>query len=131
MSVDIPTAYRDLVDGPVVAALATQLPDGQVQVNPVWVDMAEGRLRVNTARGRQKAKNLSARPQCTLLLIDPANPYRYLEVRGRVVGETEDGARAHIDVLAKKYLGKEEYPFYQGETRVLYLIEPTKVTSQG
>jgi PPOX class probable F420-dependent enzyme len=131
MPKDIPAAYRDLLDGPVVAALATHLPDGQIQVNPVWLDATGEHLRVNTARGRQKAKNLSARQECTLLLIDPANPYRYLEIRGRVVGETEDGARAHIDVLAKKYLGKDTYPFYQGETRVMYLIEPTRITTNG
>ena len=131
MGVPIPEAYQDLLDRPVVAALATVLPNGQVQVNPVWVDRAGDRILVNTARGRQKDKNLHSRPQCTLLWIDPDNPYRYLEVRGRVVEEREEGARASIDALAKKYLGKDEYPFYQGETRVMYFIEPTKAAGYG
>jgi PPOX class probable F420-dependent enzyme len=131
MGVPIPEAYQDLLDRPVVAALGTVLPNGQVQVHPVWVDMADGRILVNTARGRWKDKNLHHRPQCTLLWIDPDNPYRYLEVRGKVVEEREEGARASIDSLAKRYLGKDEYPFYQGETRVVYLIEPTKASGHG
>jgi len=131
MGIEIPEAYRDLLTRPVVAALATVFPNGQVQVNPVWVDATGDQLRVNTARGRHKDMNLHARPQCTLLFIDPDNPYRYLEVRGRVADEREEGARANIDVLAKKYLDKDDYPFYQGETRVMYSIEPTKVTAQG
>jgi PPOX class probable F420-dependent enzyme len=108
------------------------MPDGRPQVNPVWVDLdAHDRVLVNTARGRQKDRNLTERPQATVLLIDPENPYRYLEVRGDIVDVTEDGGRQLIDLMAKKYLGQDEYPFYGGETRVLYVIGPTRVTSNG
>jgi hypothetical protein len=71
-------------------------------------------------------------PRVSLSLIDPDNGYRYLEVRGRVVEITEDGADAHIDALAKKYLGKDKYPFRRpGEVRVTYKVAPEKVTSMG
>ncbi len=131
MPVPIPEDYADLLERPVVAALGTVMPSGEVQVHPVWVDIADGLLRVNTARGRQKDKNLSARPRCTLLFVDPADPYRYLEVRGRVTDVREEGAREHIDALAKKYRGTATYESYRGETRVMYVVEPTKITTKG
>lgn len=131
MTTQIPEEYRDLLERPVVAALGTVLPNGEVQVHPVWVDMNNGNLRVNTARGRQKDRNLRTRSHCTLLFVDPENPYRYLEVRGQVVDEREEGARDHINTLSKKYLGRDVYPVYPGETRVLYEVEPTKTTSKG
>jgi PPOX class probable F420-dependent enzyme len=131
MAVPIPDEFRDLLDKPVVATLATVLPNGRLQVHPVWADTENGYIRVNTARGRWKDKNLHARPRCTLLFMDPADPYRYLEVRGRVVAEREEGARQDIDRLAQKYLNVPDYPFYRGETRVTYLVEPTKITTRG
>lgn len=124
----IPDEFMDLLTRPVVASLATVLADGQPHLTPVWVMAANGRVIVNTARGRQKDKNLHQRPQATVLLLDPENPYRYLEIRGRVTRESEEGARDMINQLSLKYRGNSDYPNYPGETRVTYEIEPTRVT---
>ncbi len=128
----IPEAYRDLLRGPVCVSLATVLPSGQPQVTPVWIDDDGAYLRVNTAKGRQKYKDMLERPQVTVMGLDPANPYRYIEVRGTVVRTSEEGADAHIDKLAKDYLGVDSYPYRNpAETRVICYIEPQKVHAQG
>lgn len=128
----IPEGYRDLLEGPVTVSLATILPDGQPQVTPVWCDFHDGQIRVNTAEGRQKHKDMVARPQVTVMALDPANPYRYLEVRGAVARITDEGAADHIDALAKLYMGADRYPFHNpAETRVICYIEPRKVYAQG
>ncbi|HUB07125.1 MAG TPA: PPOX class F420-dependent oxidoreductase, partial [Myxococcales bacterium] len=102
----IPDGFMDLVNQKkAFASLATLMPDGTPQVTPVWFDMAGERFRVNTARGRVKDKNMQKSPAVALAILDPENPYRHIAVRGRVVQITEKGADAHIDSLAKKYLG--------------------------
>jgi PPOX class probable F420-dependent enzyme len=114
------------------ASLATTMSDGTPQVTPVWFDYAGGKLRVNTARGRVKARNLKPGAAVAVAIMDPDNPYRYVQIRGRVVAATEDGADAHIDQLAKKYLGKDSYPFRQsGEVCIMYEIEPASVSGMG
>jgi PPOX class probable F420-dependent enzyme len=114
------------------AGLATIMPDGTPQVTPVWFDYHGGRVRVNTAKGRVKARNLKPGAAVALSIMDPDNPYRYLQIRGRVTSATETGADAHIDSLAKKYLGKDQYPFRQpGEVRVMYEIEPVSVSGMS
>ena len=111
-----------------VAALATTMPDGSPQVTPVWFDWDGKHLHVNTAKGRVKQRNMQQGSRVALMIVDPDNPYRYVQVRGRVAVATENGADAHIDKLAKKYLGKDQYPFRQpGEVRVRYEIEPISV----
>ena len=123
----IPAAFRPLLtDGEkAFASLATLLPDGSPQVTPVWFDTEGETIRVNTAKGRVKARNLKAGSPVALAIMDPDNPYRYLQIRGHVSSVVEVGADAHIDSLAKKYLGKDKYPFRQpGEVRVMYEIEP-------
>ena len=123
--VTIPEEYRDLFNKPAFASLATRMPNDDVQVTPVWVDVDNGNVIFNSARGRVKDKNVRRDPRVTLTLMDPDNPYRYLEVRGRVVDITEKGADQHIDKLAKKYLGVDKYPYRQpGEVRVLYRVKP-------
>jgi PPOX class probable F420-dependent enzyme len=130
--VTIPEKYRDLFNKRAFASLATLMPSGEVQVTPVWVDVENGNLLFNSARGRVKDKNVRRDPRVTLTLIDPDNPYRYLEVRGRVVNITEKGADQHIDKLAKKYLGVDKYPYRQpGEVRVLYRVKPEHVHAYG
>ena len=131
--VSIPESYLDLLQQKkAFAALATMMPDGTPQVTPVWFDYADGKLRVNTAKGRVKARNLKPGAAVALAIIDPDNPYRYLQIRGRVASTSEDGADAHIDQLAKKYLGKDSYPFRQpGEVRIMYEIEPRSVSGMG
>jgi hypothetical protein len=129
----IPGKYLDLIDGKkAFASLATLMPDGSPQVTPVWFDYADGKVRVNTARGRVKDRNMAKDARVALSIVDPDNPYRYVQIRGRILRSTEQGADAHIDALAKKYLGQDTYPFRQpGEVRVIYEIDPTSVQAQG
>ncbi|CAA9567022.1 MAG: hypothetical protein AVDCRST_MAG18-1576 [uncultured Thermomicrobiales bacterium] len=128
----IPEQYRDLFERPVLVSLATVMPGGQPQVTPVWGDFDGTHIRINTAAGRQKHKNMEERPQVTAMLLDPENPQRYIEVRGTVAKISAEGGDAHIDALAKKYIGAETYPFRNpAETRVICYIEPEKVLAQG
>ena len=129
----IPDKFLDLVkDKKAFANLATVMPDGTPQVTPVWFDYANGVLRVNTAKGRVKARNMKAGAPVAMAIMDPDNSYRYLQVRGRVKRMTEQGADAHIDSLAKKYLGADKYPYAQpGDVRVIYEIEPRGVSGMG
>ncbi len=128
----IPEKYKDLFDKKAFANLATIMPDGTPQVTPVWVDFDGNHVLVNSARGRQKDKNMGQSSSVSLSIMDPDNPYRYLEVRGRVAEITEEGASEHIDKMAKKYLGQDKYPFSQpGEVRVIYKIEPQHTTQMG
>lgn len=125
---EIPAAFTDLTEKKAFANLATLMPDGTPQVTPVWFDVANGRIRVNTAKGRVKARNMQEGSPVALSIVDPDNPYRYMQIRGRVVRVTEQGADAHIDALTRKYLGKDKYPFRQaGEERILFEIEPGAV----
>ena len=129
MAKAIPSQFTDLFDKKTFAALATVMPDGTPQVTPVWVDFDGTHVVLNSARGRQKDKNMKVGAPVALSLIDPDNAYRHLQVRGRVVEVTEQGADQHIDRMAKKYLGQDKYPFRQpGEVRVLYKIEPTSTS---
>jgi PPOX class probable F420-dependent enzyme len=129
----IPDKYKDLLSGKkAFASLATLMPDGTPQVTPVWFDWDGKNLIFNSARGRQKDLNVRRDPRVTMTILDPENPYRYVEVRGRVTDITQEGAADHIDKMAKKYLDKEKYPFSQpGEVRVLYTIRPEKVHGMG
>ena len=132
MSEAIPEKYKDLLEKPAFGNLGTLMKDGSPQVTPVWVDYDGHYVRVNSARGRVKDLNIRRDPRVSIALQDPANPYRYLEIRGTVVEITENGADDHINKLAKKYLGKDVYPFRQpGEVRVLYKIEPQRISSMG
>lgn len=121
--------YSDLLqDKKAFAHLATLMPDGAPQVTPVWIDYRDGRVLVNTAKGRIKARNMHKGSTVALSISDPDNPYRYVQVRGVVSAVHEEGAAAHIDFLAKKYLNKDRYPFAQpGEQRIIYEIEPRSV----
>ena len=125
----IPDAFLDLLqEKKAFANLATIMPDGSPQVTPVWFDYVDGIIRVNTAKGRVKARNMKEGSPVALAIMDPDNAYRYLQVRGRVRRVVETGADRHIDALAKKYLGKDKYPFAQpGEVRVMYEITPEHV----
>ena len=132
MSEVLPEKYFDLLQKKALASLATMMPDGSPQVTPVWFDWDGTHLLVNSAKGRQKDRNMRARPHVALAIIDPDNPYRYLEVRGSVAEITEDGADESIDKLAKKYLGADKYPFREpGEQRVLYKILPEHISGMG
>ena len=132
MSQVIPEQYLDLFEKQAFGNLGTLMKDGSPQVTPVWVDYDGKYVRFNSAKGRVKDNNIRRDPRVSISLQDPANPYRYLEIRGRVVEVTESGADEHINKLSQKYLGKAVYPFRQpGEVRVTYKIEPEKVSSMG
>lgn len=128
----IPEKYRDLLDTKALAYVATTLADGSPQVTPVWFDHQGDTLRINTAKGRVKARTMNEGAKVALAIVDPANAYRYMQVRGTVARVTGEGADAHIDSLAKKYLGKDKYPFRQpGEERITLEITPDAVHTMG
>jgi PPOX class probable F420-dependent enzyme len=128
----IPENVRDIFAKKAFAHVATVGRDGTPQVTPVWVDYDGTHVRFNTARGRVKDKNLQRSPMIALSVQDPDNPYRYVQVRGRVVEMTEKDADAHIDALSKKYTGRDKYANRRpGEVRVIVKILPEKVQSMG
>ena len=128
----IPANFRDLFSKPAFASLATLMPDGRPQVTPVWCDFDGTFVIFNTARGRQKDRNIRRDPRVSLSILDPDNAYRYLEIRGRVIEITEQGADEHIDKLAKKYLGVDKYPRRQpGEVRLIVKVLPERVRTMG
>ena len=130
MADQLPEAAQKLFREPNFAHLATIMPDGSPQVTPVWVDVDEKFILVNTAEGRQKPKNIRRDPRVAIDVTSREDPYRMVTVRGRVVEVTNEGADAHIDKLAKKYLGQDKYPFRApGERRVIFKIEPEYVTA--
>jgi PPOX class probable F420-dependent enzyme len=121
-------SYQDLFQKKAFAHLATIGADGTPHVTPVWVDSDGTHVRFNTARGRVKERNLVRNPRVALAIQDPDNPYRYVQIRGRMVQATTDGADAHIDALAKRYLGQDRYPYRQpGEVRLLVKILPERI----
>jgi len=108
--------------------LATLMPDGSPQVTPVWFNTNGTYILINSAKGRVKDRNMRARPQVALCIQDPDDPYRYIQIRGRVVEIIEEGADAHIDALAGKYTGTPKYQLKSpGEVRVIYKILPESV----
>lgn len=129
----VPDGFNDLLTAKkAFANLATINPDGTPQVTPVWFDWDGRHLRINSAKGRIKDKNLRRTPTVALCIQDPDNPYRYVQVKGRVTQVTETGADAHIDALAKKYLGQDRYPYRKpDEVRVTYVIAPDRVQTMG
>lgn len=130
---EIPAAFRDLLEQKkAFANIATVMSDGSPQVTPVWFDYVNGKIRMNTAKGRVKARTMKQGARVALSIMDPDDGYRYMQIRGRVERVTEDGADAHIDALAKKYLGKDKYPYRQpGEQRVMFEIAPEAVQTMG
>jgi PPOX class probable F420-dependent enzyme len=132
MSSGIPAGFEKLFEQPVFASLATVMPDGSPQVTPVWIDFDGKHILVNSAKGRVKDRNMGRNPKVALSIMDPQNPYRYLGVRGKVAEITEQGADAHINKMAKKYLNVDKYPFRQpDEVRVLYKIIPERTNTMG
>jgi PPOX class probable F420-dependent enzyme len=134
---DIPLSHRDLVECPPVAALSTVTPSGYPQTSVVWCDFDGECVRVNTMRGFAKERNMRRDPHVTLLCYDPRRPLRYLEVRGTVVGVTEDGAAEHLDALASKYAGRRIHYFGDAiparfaatEIPVVFRIRPSHVVA--
>jgi PPOX class probable F420-dependent enzyme len=131
----IPDSHRDLLDGAIHGVLSTMMPDGQPQSSVVWADYDGQYILINTTLERQKGRNMQRNPKVTLLIIDPKNGSRWIEIRGRVVEITEGSAEAHADKLTQLYTGKQHfygdiYPVQQREreTRVIVKIEPVKIS---
>jgi PPOX class probable F420-dependent enzyme len=129
----IPEAYLDLLQQKkAFAHLATIMPNGTPQVTPVWFDYLGGKIRVNSAKGRVKSRNMQEGAPVALSILDPDNPYRYIQIRGRVARVIEEGASAHIDSLTKKYLGQDKYPYARpDEVRLIFEVEPAAVQAMG
>ncbi len=124
----IPEQARSLFTNKNFAFLSTLMKDGSPQVTPVWVDIDGNDILVNTAEGRTKQKNVTRDPRVAISVVDGTNPYTMVTVRGKVVEQLAEGANNHIDLMAKKYLGMDKYPFAMpGEKRILLRIKPEKV----
>lgn len=127
---EIPKNFQDLFKKKSFAHLATNMADGRPQVTPVWIDFDGQHILVNSATARVKDKNMRRDKRVALSIPDPDNPYRYISVLGEVVEITQEGADAHIDQLAQRYLGKAKYPYHRpGEARVIFKIRPDKVST--
>jgi PPOX class probable F420-dependent enzyme len=138
LSATIPASHEGLLTGPIFAVLTTLMPDGQPQSSVVWTDYDGTHLLINTAKGRQKERNMAERPKVTVLAIDTNQPFFWLEVRGEVVEITEEGGAEHIAKLANLYDGAPAYYGYVApaeladkETRVICKIKPTRVIAFG
>lgn len=138
MAATIPEAYKPLIEGPVVVVLASVTPEGEAHASPVWCSTEGEYILVNTTKGRQKAKNFEANPDVSIVALDPENPYRYVEVRGKVEEMIEEGGLDHINQLAQLYVNEPKY--YGGvapaemegqETRIICKIRPSKVVTFG
>ena len=130
---ELPEDVRALIEGKEFWHVATVNPDGSPQVTPMWVMTRNGNIVLNSALGRRKTRNLEQNPRVAMSLIDPENPYKNMQVQGRVVDTvTGDQAEADIDTLSEKYTGKTPYPWRSpGEQRITFLVEPTKVMVNG
>ncbi|HBK80134.1 MAG TPA: PPOX class F420-dependent oxidoreductase [Nitrospinae bacterium] len=127
-AVKIPESHAHILESKALLYLALTQKDGSPQVSPVWFDTEDGLIRINSAKGRLKDKIMRARPAVAAAIVDPENPFTWIQIRGSVVEITEEGADAHIDKLANKYLGVETYQNRTaGQVRVLYKIRPEKV----
>ncbi len=128
----IPSGYEDLLKSTALAHIATVVPDGEPQNNPVWFGTQGDHIVFSQTTTRQKYKNLKRDDRIALSIVDPANDYRYLEIRGRVVRIDPDPDFAFIDSMAQKYLGQEKYPWTQpGDERVVMVVAVEHTTQMG
>ena len=131
MSEKLNEKSRALIARPIVATLSTVAADGSPQASPLWIDTEGDALLVNTARGRAKARNIERDPRVAITIVDPADPYSVVALRGTATEITTDGADDHIDRLAKKYLGVDSYPNRRpDEVRLKIRIRVDKVAMQ-
>ena len=123
----IPDSHLDLIkdETKAIALLATLMKDGSPQLTPVWFNMDGEYILINSAQGRVKDRNMRREPRVAITILDPADYYRYIQIRGRVIEMTTDGAREHINTLSKKYTGRDKFtPGSEEEIRVTYKILP-------
>ena len=128
----IPDSHKDLLESTALATVATIGPSGAPQVSPVWFGWDGKHLSFSQTKTRQKYKNLQKDERIALAIVDPANPYRYLEIRGKVVEFVEDPDKAFINAMSVKYLGQDPYPWSQpGDERVFVVVEPERALTMG
>jgi PPOX class probable F420-dependent enzyme len=128
----LPATHLDLLESTALAHVATVGPRGEPQVNPVWFGWDGTHLRFSQTRGRQKYRNLQREPRIALSIVDPANPLRYIEIRGRVVAIEEDADLDFINSMAKKYLGQDRYPWHRPtDERIVVVVEPEHTSHMG
>jgi PPOX class probable F420-dependent enzyme len=121
---------RRIMEGPNFASVATVMPDGSPHVSTIWIDVDGDDVVFNTSEGRVKTANLRRDPRVAISVFDQNDPYEQVVVHGTVVDLTHDGAREHIDRLAKKYLGLDEYPWLEpGEQRVIVRVRPDHISA--
>lgn len=120
-----PEKYLDLLQPETKAYLflATLMPDGSPQVTPVWFDTEDEHILVNTNEGRVKDRNMKERPRVAMVIQDPKDPFRYLQIRGEVAGYTREGADEHIDILSRRYVGKP-WSYRPSQKRIIFKIRP-------
>ncbi len=131
---NIPESHSDLIgdESTAYAYLATIMQDGTPQLTPVWFNTDVEYILINSAKGRVKDKNMRSRPQVALVIHDPNNPYRYVQVRGKIAEISGEGARQHINDLALKYTGKAGFTLKDpNEVRLIYKLLPEKVQVLG
>lgn len=126
-----PAEYRDLLERPIVVTLVTVMPDGQPQAHPIWADIVDEKIRINTVVGRAKYNNMKERPKVTVLAVDPDDTFRWMEVRGTVVGESLEDGDEGIDKLSRDYVGTDYTDHRPENTRVNLYIEPTRIITNG
>lgn len=132
MAAQIDGRAREILEAPNMAHVATLRKDGSIHGVVAWADVEGDQITLNSARGRIWPTNLTRDPRVTITVANAENPYEFVSVRGRVAQESDEEGHDHIDALAKKYMGVDEYPFHQeGEQRVKFYVEPEKVTFQG
>ncbi|MHA2090664.1 MAG: pyridoxamine 5'-phosphate oxidase family protein [Candidatus Kariarchaeaceae archaeon] len=138
MSQGIPESYRDLVDGPVYAAFTTLMPTGYPQTTVIWCNSDGRHVLINTMKGFQKERNMRRNPKVTLFAYERENPLRFIEIRGKVIEITEEGAMDHLDQLSELYVGKSPYfgellpiELKEKETPVLCKILPTRIVVES
>jgi PPOX class probable F420-dependent enzyme len=127
----IPSDFHDLLkdETKAFAFLGTIMPDGSPQVTPIWFDTDGEYITINTAKGRQKERNMRSRPQVAMTILDPKRPYRYLQIRGEVAEFAEEGAAEHISALSRKYRG-HDFTIPKGQVRVTFKILPKFVSTE-
>ncbi len=118
---------RELLSQPNYAVISTHNANGSIHNTIIWISAEDGEVAVNSAVGRLWPTNLQRDPRVTVLVYEAGNPYNFVEIRGTATG-TQEGADEHINALAKKYIGQDEYPYRQpGEQRIKFVIEPEHI----
>ncbi len=132
MATTVPEDFKDLLQSSALLNVATIGPKGEPQNNPVWFDWDGAHILFSQTKGRQKYRNVKRDPRVALSIVDPKNPYRYIEVRGVVTRIDEDPENKFINSMSKKYINQDTYPYHQpGDERVIIIVQPEHVTTMG